>query len=169
MSVFDNIAFPLQIAKVPKPEIARRVNDVAKILQLELYLGRRPGRLSGGQRQRVAMGRAIIRRPSVFLMDEPLSNLDAKLRVKMRSEIAQIQRRARSRRAGSGTPGPRSRQARDAARDHGTSKSARAAPGSWRRSRAGARRPGPRRFHAAPSCRREPRHGRTRGLWRDAP
>lgn len=92
MSVFDNIAFPLQIAKVGKEEIARRVQEVAKTLQLEPYLQRRPGNLSGGQRQRVAMGRAIIRRPSVFLMDEPLSNLDAKLRVKMRAEVAQIQR-----------------------------------------------------------------------------
>lgn len=92
MTVFDNIAFPLQIAKVPKDEIARRVDEVAGILQLKPMLGRKPGRLSGGQRQRVAMGRAIIRRPSVFLMDEPLSNLDAKLRVKMRSEVAQIQR-----------------------------------------------------------------------------
>ncbi|MCT8159426.1 ABC transporter ATP-binding protein [Pseudoruegeria sp. SHC-113] len=93
LSVYDNIAFPLQIAKAPKAEIDRRVAEVAKILQLEPYLKRKPGRLSGGQRQRVAMGRAIIRRPSVFLMDEPLSNLDAKLRVQMRSEIAQIQRR----------------------------------------------------------------------------
>ena len=92
MSVFDNIAFPLQVAKVSKDEIARRVAEVAKTLQLEPYLYRKPGRLSGGQRQRVAMGRAIIRRPSVFLMDEPLSNLDAKLRVKMRAEVAQIQR-----------------------------------------------------------------------------
>jgi multiple sugar transport system ATP-binding protein len=93
MTVFDNIAFPLQIAKLPKPEIAQRVAEVAKILQLEPYLKRRPGNLSGGQRQRVAMGRAIIRQPAVFLMDEPLSNLDAKLRVQMRSEIAQIQDR----------------------------------------------------------------------------
>lgn len=93
MSVFDNIAFPLQIAKVAKDEIVRRVTEVAKTLQLETYLHRKPGRLSGGQRQRVAMGRAIIRRPSVFLMDEPLSNLDAKLRVKMRAEVAQIQRK----------------------------------------------------------------------------
>ncbi|SHH65724.1 ABC transporter ATP-binding protein [Cognatishimia maritima] len=92
MTVFDNIAFPLQIAKVPKDEIARKVEEVANILQLQALLHRKPGRLSGGQRQRVAMGRAIIRRPSVFLMDEPLSNLDAKLRVKMRSEVAQIQR-----------------------------------------------------------------------------
>ncbi len=93
MTVFDNIAFPLQIAKLPKPEIEQRVAEVARILQLEPYLQRRPGNLSGGQRQRVAMGRAIIRQPSVFLMDEPLSNLDAKLRVQMRSEIAQIQDR----------------------------------------------------------------------------
>ncbi len=93
MTVFDNIAFSLQIAKRPKKEIATRVAEVARILQLKDYLKRRPGNLSGGQRQRVAMGRAIIRQPSVFLMDEPLSNLDAKLRVQMRSEIAQIQRR----------------------------------------------------------------------------
>jgi multiple sugar transport system ATP-binding protein len=93
MTVFDNIAFPLQIAKVGKAEIAQRVRNVARILQLEPYLERKPGNLSGGQRQRVAMGRAIIRQPAVFLMDEPLSNLDAKLRVQMRSEIAQIQDR----------------------------------------------------------------------------
>jgi multiple sugar transport system ATP-binding protein len=95
MTVFDNIAFSLQIAGRPKKEIEQRVRDVAHILQLENYLKRRPGNLSGGQRQRVAMGRAIIRHPSVFLMDEPLSNLDAKLRVQMRSEIAQIQDRLR--------------------------------------------------------------------------
>lgn len=93
MSVFDNIGFSLQIAKLPKKVIRERVEEVARILQLEDYLKRKPGNLSGGQRQRVAMGRAIIRQPSVFLMDEPLSNLDAKLRVQMRSEIAQIQRR----------------------------------------------------------------------------
>ncbi len=93
MTVFDNIAFPLQINRVPKAEIRERVQQVAKTLQLEDYLTRRPGKLSGGQRQRVAMGRAIIRQPAVFLMDEPLSNLDAKLRVQMRSEIAQIQKR----------------------------------------------------------------------------
>jgi len=96
MSVFDNIAFPLQINHVPKAEIAERVKQVAKTLQLEAYLDRRPGKLSGGQRQRVAMGRAIIRQPAVFLMDEPLSNLDAKLRVQMRSEIAQIQKRLKT-------------------------------------------------------------------------
>jgi len=93
MSVFDNIAFPLQIAKISKAETEQRVREVARILQLEAYLERKPGNLSGGQRQRVAMGRAIIRQPAVFLMDEPLSNLDAKLRVQMRSEIAQIQDR----------------------------------------------------------------------------
>ena len=93
MSVFDNIAFPLQIAKMPKAEIQKRVVEAARILELEAYLKRRPGQLSGGQRQRVAMGRAIVRQPAVFLMDEPLSNLDAKLRVQMRAEIAQLQHR----------------------------------------------------------------------------
>ncbi|WDR04234.1 sn-glycerol-3-phosphate ABC transporter ATP-binding protein UgpC [Devosia algicola] len=93
MSVFDNMAFALQIAKLPTAQIEQKVNEVAAILQLEPYLKRRPGQLSGGQRQRVAMGRAIVRQPAVFLMDEPLSNLDAKLRVQMRSEIARIQDR----------------------------------------------------------------------------
>jgi multiple sugar transport system ATP-binding protein len=93
MSVYDNIAFPLQIAKMPKAEIDRRVQEAARILELEAYLKRRPGQLSGGQRQRVAMGRAIVRKPAVFLMDEPLSNLDAKLRVQMRAEIASLQHR----------------------------------------------------------------------------
>jgi multiple sugar transport system ATP-binding protein len=93
LTVYDNIAFPLQIAKKPKAEIDKRVNEAAHILELEAYLKRRPGQLSGGQRQRVAMGRAIVRQPSVFLMDEPLSNLDAKLRVQMRAEIAQLQHR----------------------------------------------------------------------------
>ena len=93
LSVAANIAFPLKIARVPKAERDRRVADVAKLLGLEPYLERRPGQLSGGQRQRVAMGRAIIREPSVFLMDEPLSNLDAKLRVQMRAEIASLQSR----------------------------------------------------------------------------
>jgi multiple sugar transport system ATP-binding protein len=92
MSVFDNIAFALKLAKTPKPEIERRVHEAAKILELEPLLDRKPGELSGGQRQRVAMGRAIVRQPKVFLMDEPLSNLDAKLRVQMRAEIARIQR-----------------------------------------------------------------------------
>ncbi len=93
LTVAANIGFPLRIARVPKSERARRVNEVAKLLGLESYLERRPGQLSGGQRQRVAMGRAIIREPSVFLMDEPLSNLDAKLRVQMRAEIASLQSR----------------------------------------------------------------------------
>ena len=93
MSVYDNIAFALQIQKRPKAEINERVREAARILELEDLLKRRPGQLSGGQRQRVAMGRAIVRKPAVFLMDEPLSNLDAKLRVQMRAEIAQIQHR----------------------------------------------------------------------------
>ncbi|WP_187429882.1 sn-glycerol-3-phosphate import ATP-binding protein UgpC [Roseobacter fucihabitans] len=93
MSVFDNMAYGLKIAGTPKSEIAQRVDTAAKLLQLEPYLTRRPRELSGGQRQRVAMGRAIVRKPSVFLFDEPLSNLDAKLRVQMRLEIKQLQRR----------------------------------------------------------------------------
>jgi multiple sugar transport system ATP-binding protein len=92
LSVYENIAFGLKIKKVPKEEIARRVNEAARILDLEPYLKRKPRALSGGQRQRVAMGRAIVREPSAFLMDEPLSNLDAKLRVQMRAEIAGLQR-----------------------------------------------------------------------------
>jgi multiple sugar transport system ATP-binding protein len=91
LSVRDNIAFPLKIAKVNKEEIRRRVDDAARILDLEPYLKRKPRALSGGQRQRVAMGRAIVRQPAVFLMDEPLSNLDAKLRVQMRADIKKIQ------------------------------------------------------------------------------
>jgi sn-glycerol 3-phosphate transport system ATP-binding protein len=92
MSVFDNMAYGLKIAGRPKSEIADRVAQAAKLLQLEPYLTRRPRELSGGQRQRVAMGRAIVRKPAVFLFDEPLSNLDAKLRVQMRLEIKQLQR-----------------------------------------------------------------------------
>ncbi len=92
MSVFDNMAYGLKIAKVPKSEIEDRVHNAADILQLGEYLHRKPRELSGGQRQRVAMGRAIVRKPSVFLFDEPLSNLDAKLRVQMRLEIKQLQR-----------------------------------------------------------------------------
>ena len=92
MSVFDNMAYGLKIAKTPKDEIAARVASAAKLLQLEPYLQRKPRELSGGQRQRVAMGRAIVRKPAVFLFDEPLSNLDAKLRVQMRLEIKQLQR-----------------------------------------------------------------------------
>ncbi|MDQ4030713.1 MAG: sn-glycerol-3-phosphate ABC transporter ATP-binding protein UgpC [Actinomycetota bacterium] len=91
LSVYDNIAFGLKLQKLPKNEIDERVNDAARILGLEGFLKRKPRALSGGQRQRVAMGRAIVRQPSAFLMDEPLSNLDAKLRVQMRAEIAKIQ------------------------------------------------------------------------------
>ena len=91
LTVRDNVAFPLKIAKVPREEINRRVADAARILDLEPYLRRKPRALSGGQRQRVAMGRAIVREPSAFLMDEPLSNLDAKLRVQMRADIKRIQ------------------------------------------------------------------------------
>ena len=92
MSVFDNIAFSLKLARRPKAEIKERVTDAARILELESQLDKRPAQLSGGQRQRVAMGRAIVRRPRVFLLDEPLSNLDAKLRVQMRAEITDLQR-----------------------------------------------------------------------------
>jgi multiple sugar transport system ATP-binding protein len=91
LSVYDNIAFGLRVKKVPKDEIDRRVKDAARILDLEPFLKRKPRALSGGQRQRVAMGRAIVRQPQAFLMDEPLSNLDAKLRVQMRAEIARLQ------------------------------------------------------------------------------
>jgi multiple sugar transport system ATP-binding protein len=91
MSVFDNMAFGLKIQKVPKAEIQKRVGEAAQILGLGELLGRKPKALSGGQRQRVAMGRAIVRHPQAFLMDEPLSNLDAKLRVQMRAEIARVQ------------------------------------------------------------------------------
>jgi multiple sugar transport system ATP-binding protein len=92
LSVYDNIAFSLKYRKIAKPEIRRRVAEAARILELEEHLQRKPRQLSGGQRQRVAMGRAIVRAPQVFLMDEPLSNLDAKLRVQMRGEIARLQR-----------------------------------------------------------------------------
>ena len=92
MTVEQNIGFALKLAKLPKDEIRERVHNAARILQLEDWLGRKPGQLSGGQRQRVAMGRAIVRDPSVFLMDEPLSNLDAKLRAQTRAEIASLQR-----------------------------------------------------------------------------
>jgi multiple sugar transport system ATP-binding protein len=92
LSVYDNIAFGLRVKKVPKAEIDRRVNEAARILGLDPFLKRKPKALSGGQRQRVAMGRAIVRQPQAFLMDEPLSNLDAKLRVQMRAEIAGLQR-----------------------------------------------------------------------------
>jgi multiple sugar transport system ATP-binding protein len=91
MSVAENIAFGLRLRKTPKDEIQRRVEWAAKLLDLAPYLARRPKELSGGQRQRVAMGRAIVREPQAFLMDEPLSNLDAKLRVQMRADIARLQ------------------------------------------------------------------------------
>ena len=93
LSVADNIGFPLRVAKVPKAVRAERVREVAELLELTEFLERKPGQLSGGQRQRVAMGRAIVRQPRVFLMDEPLSNLDAKLRVQMRADIAALQAR----------------------------------------------------------------------------
>ncbi|WP_023641312.1 trehalose ABC transporter ATP-binding protein SugC [Mycobacterium tuberculosis] len=93
MTVRQNIAFPLTLAKMRKADIAQKVSETAKILDLTNLLDRKPSQLSGGQRQRVAMGRAIVRHPKAFLMDEPLSNLDAKLRVQMRGEIAQLQRR----------------------------------------------------------------------------
>ncbi|HEV7710899.1 MAG TPA: sn-glycerol-3-phosphate ABC transporter ATP-binding protein UgpC [Asanoa sp.] len=91
MSVYENMAFALKLRKTSKAEIDRRVKEAAALLQLEDYLGRKPKALSGGQRQRVAMGRAIVREPQVFLMDEPLSNLDAKLRVQTRTQIASLQ------------------------------------------------------------------------------
>src|SRR5574344_2679387 len=91
MSVYEKMAFSLKLRKVPKAEIEKLVHEAAKILDLEHLLDRKPKALSGGQRQRVAMGRAIVRNPKVFLMDEPLSNLDAKLRVQMRAEIARLQ------------------------------------------------------------------------------
>lgn len=91
MSVFGNLAYPLKIRKVQREEIEKKVERVAKLLKIEELLGRKPGQLSGGQAQRVALGRAIIREPKVFLMDEPLANLDAKLRVYMRAELKKLQ------------------------------------------------------------------------------
>ena len=93
MTVYDNLAFGLKLRKLKKDEIDRRVKEGAAILGLERFLERKPKALSGGQRQRVALGRAIVREPSVFLMDEPLSNLDAKLRVQTRAEIARLHQR----------------------------------------------------------------------------
>lgn len=93
MTVFDNMAFGLKLRKTPKDEIKRRVEEAAKVLNIEMLLNRKPKELSGGQRQRVAVGRAIVREPKVFLFDEPLSNLDAKLRVQMRTEITKLHQR----------------------------------------------------------------------------
>jgi multiple sugar transport system ATP-binding protein len=93
MTVAENIGFPLKVKHVPKAEIRERVVEAARLLDLTAFLDRKPANLSGGQRQRVAMGRAIVRKPEVFLMDEPLSNLDAKLRVATRAQIASLQRR----------------------------------------------------------------------------
>ncbi|MBQ7793579.1 MAG: ATP-binding cassette domain-containing protein, partial [Clostridia bacterium] len=96
MTVFENMAFGLKLRKTPKDEIKKRVTEAAKILDIEHLLDRKPKALSGGQRQRVAMGRAIVRNPKVFLMDEPLSNLDAKLRVAMRTEIKKLHQRLKT-------------------------------------------------------------------------
>jgi multiple sugar transport system ATP-binding protein len=96
MTVRENMGFALKLAKVPQAEIDSKVSEAAQILDLEAHLDRKPANLSGGQRQRVAMGRAIVRNPSAFLMDEPLSNLDAKLRVQMRTEVARIQQRLKT-------------------------------------------------------------------------
>ena len=96
LTVYDNIAFPLKIAKVPKEEIDKKVRDAAETLDITQYLDRKPKNLSGGQRQRVAIGRAIVRNPKVLLMDEPLSNLDAKLRNQMRAEIIKLRQKIAS-------------------------------------------------------------------------
>ena len=93
MTVRENMGFALKLAERPKEEIDKKVEEAAEILDLKQHLDRKPANLSGGQRQRVAMGRAIVRDPSAFLMDEPLSNLDAKLRVQMRTEVSRIQQR----------------------------------------------------------------------------
>jgi lactose/L-arabinose transport system ATP-binding protein len=92
MSVFENMAFGLRMAKLPNPQVTERVNEAARILQIEALLARKPRELSGGQRQRVAIGRAIVRHPKLFLFDEPLSNLDVELRVAMRAEIVKLRK-----------------------------------------------------------------------------
>lgn len=99
MTVYDNMAFGLKLRKVPKAEIDKKVREAARILDLDKLLDRKPKALSGGQRQRVAMGRAIVRNPKVFLMDEPLSNLDAKLRVQMRIEISKLHQKTSAQRS----------------------------------------------------------------------
>src|SRR5258707_9849002 len=96
MTVHENMSFGLRLKKLPKEDIARRVENAARILDISELLGRKPKQLSGGQRQRVAMGRAIVRDPKVFLFDEPLSNLDAKLRVQMRTEIKKVHQKVRT-------------------------------------------------------------------------
>src|SRR6185295_760536 len=96
LSVRDNLAFPLRAAKRPAAEIDERVNEAARMLRLEPFLARRPGKLSGGEQQRVALGRAMVRHPKAFLMDEPLTNLDAELRADMRAELKHVQQRLNS-------------------------------------------------------------------------
>ncbi len=141
MTVYENMAFALKLRKTPKAEIDRRVKDAARLLDMdESLLSRKPKALSGGQRQRVAMGRAIVREPQVFLMDEPLSNLDAKLRVQTRAQIAALQKRLGSHH---GLRDPRPGRGHDDGRPGGGAARRRAAAG---RHAAGAVR------HARPTC-----------------